>query len=384
MGACSEHSTEHGQAHGSAGHTIIATSPQAKDVISTKRYVCQIHSRRHIEVRALERGYLEEIHVQEGQRVFHDDVMFKLTPVVYQAHLDHALAEAERARIELDNAKLLLDKNVVSPQDVALAKAELARAQADVDLKEAELSFMTIQAPFDGIVDRQMQQVGSLVEEEDILTTLSDNSVMWVYFNMSEARYLEYQAMLNDPEEDLSVGLELANGNVFSEHGEIGAIEADFDNRTGNIAFRADFANEEGLLRHGQTGTILLRKTLKGALVIPQRATYEILAKRYVYVIEPALAGEPGLTPETIPPSEHAAVGGTSSHQTEPRRFGIVRQREIVIQEEMEDIYIIESGLTTGETIIFEGVSQVRDGDNVTYHFTPADSILQGLKHHAE
>ncbi|MFX8653101.1 HlyD family secretion protein, partial [Acinetobacter baumannii] len=83
----------------------------------------------------------------------------------------------------------------------------------------------------------------SLVEEGEVLTTLSDNSTMWVYFNVPEARYLEYMSDLNQRKDDLKIELVLANGSTFDQPGKIGAIEADFNNMTGNIPFRADFAN---------------------------------------------------------------------------------------------------------------------------------------------
>ena len=95
----------------------------------------------------------------------------------------------------------------------------------------------------------------------------------------------------------------LANGSKFQQIGKIGAIEAKFNNETGNIPFRADFPNPDRLLRHGQTGTVLINRTLKNAIVIPQRATFEILDKRYVYVVD---------------------------------KDDVVHQREIVIQNELD------------------------------------------------
>ena len=121
------------------------------------------------------------------------------------------------------------------------------------------MNFTTVRAPFDGIVDRLHEQQGSLIKEGDILTTLSDNSVMWVYFNVPETRYLEYMAGLDQDKEDPKIELVLANGNKFQQTGKIGAIEAQFNNETGNIPFRADFPNPDGLLRHGQTGTVLIQ-----------------------------------------------------------------------------------------------------------------------------
>ena len=338
-----------------AEHKILVTSPVAKDVISTQPYVCQIHSRNHIEVRALEGGYLEKILVKEGQAVKKGDLLFKILPVLYQAKLDSDVAEARLAEIELQNTEKLFEQKIVAQPEVSLAKAKLAKAQAKVKLAQAELDFAEVKAPFDGIVDRQHGQVGSLIEEGEILTTLSDNEVMWVYFNVPEAHYLEYKAAMDRKDEkdkeNLDIDLMLANHSKFSQTGQISAIEADFNNTNGNIAFRADFPNPQGLLRHGQTGTVLLHRTVKNALVIPQRAKFEILAKNYVFVV-----GEEN----------------------------VVHQREIVIENEQDDIYLIKNGLEAGDKIILEGLRQVRDGEKVEYEFMPPEEVLGNLKYHAE
>lgn len=356
--AAASHEEAHGEPHGEEGghpvHKVIVTSPVIRDVISTQPYVCQIRSCKHIEVRSLDGGYLEEINVNEGQAVRKGDLMFQLLATLYKAKLDTETAEAQRIEIELKNAQSLQNQGIVSPQEIAIRKAELAKAQAQVSLARAELDFASIKAPFDGIVDRQIHQLGSLIEEGEVLTTLSDNSVMWVYFNVPEARYLEYKAELDQADgrtDHLQIELKLANGQIFPEPGKIGAIEADFNNTTGNIAFRADFPNSSGVLRNGQTGTILIHRTLHGALVIPQRATFEILDKRYAYVVDEA---------------------------------GIVHQRDIEIETEQDDIFVLKSGLKEGEKIVFEGVRQVRDGEHIEYEFRDPAEILANQKYHAE
>lgn len=352
----SESDSEEGSEH--HAHKIVVTSPVKQDVINTQPYVCQIHSCKHIEVRALKGGYLQEICVKEGQAVKKGDLMFQILPTLYQAELDSEVAEAQRLQIALNNAITLNQKGIVSPQEIALKKAELAKAQAKVQLAQAELNFTSVQAPFDGIVDRQHNQLGSLIEEGDVLTTFSDNSLMWVYFNVPEARYLEYKAELKaDGADDdgndkrLQIELRLADGQIFPHKGKIGAIEADFNNVTGNIPFRADFSNPEGLLRNGQTGTILIRRHMKDVFVIPQRATFEILDKRYVYVVD----------------DDH-----------------VVHQRDITTQSEQDDIFIIEDGLHENDKIIFEGIRQVRDGEKIEYEFLAPEDILGNQKHHAE
>jgi membrane fusion protein (multidrug efflux system) len=373
LAACDTGRAQQQESHHQEQRKLVATTPVAEDVVVTRTYVSQIRSRRHIEVRAIDSGYLQQVQVQEGQAVKQGSVMFRIVPVLYQAKLDTEAAEAELAQIKFDNTKVLSAKAVVSDQEVALAKAELTRAKAKVGLAQAEFNFTALKAPFDGIVDRQYQQQGSLVNEGDVLSTLSDNQVMWVYFNVPEARYLEYKANLNGDNERLEIALKLANGEVFPQPGKIGAIEADFNNETGNIAFRADFANPDTLLRHGQTGTILIHHKVHDAIVIPQRSTFEILANKYVFVIEPdttqgdSAAGNDG---------QHAAKGGM--------KHGIVRQRQVVIQEELDDIYLIKSGLSVTDKIVFEGLRQVRDGGRVEYELQPAKEILNHLKYHAE
>lgn len=342
--------THEEEAHHEA-HKLVVTSPQVRDVTVTESYVCQIHSQRHIEICALDGGFLQEILIKEGQAVKKGDLLFKLLPVLYQARMDAEKAEADLARLEYNNTKMLSKSKVVSENEVLLLQAKLAKAQAKADLAKAELNFTEVRAPFDGIVDRQRTQLGSLIKEGDVLTTLSDNSVMWVYFNVPEAQYLDYMAGQTRHEEAPRVELALAGGSKFPQLGHIGAIEANFNNETGNIAFRADFPNPDRLLRHGQTGKILLSKVAKDAIVIPQRATFEVLAKRYLIVV-----GEDG-----------------KAHQ-----------RELTIKDELEDVFVVDQGVKVGEKIILEGARQVRDGEPVEYEFSPPEMVMANLKNKAE
>jgi membrane fusion protein, multidrug efflux system len=318
----------------------------------------------------LENGYLQDILVKEGQAVKKGDLLFKVLPTLFQAKLDSKLAEAQLAELEFNYSKKLSAENVVSTNEVALKKAKLAQAKAEAALARAELNFTNVRAPFDGIVDRLQQQLGSLIKEGDILTTLSDNRVMWVYFNVPEARYLEYMSHRGKRDEDERIELELAGGTKFQHTGKIGAIEATFNNETGNIPFRADFPNPDGLLRHGQTGTVVMHYELKDAIVIPQRATFEILAKRYVYVV----SDEDG-------DDDHK---GHDKVEDGHMKHGVVHQREIVVQHELDDVFVIQKGLKVDDRIILEGIRQVRDGEKVEYEYLAPEKALGNLKYHAE
>ena len=344
---CNAHREEH---HHQA-HKILATHPESKSVTIVQQYVCQIHSQRHIKIRALERGYLEAIKLKEGQVVNEGDLMFNVIPVLYQAKLDSEKAENNLAQLEYNYTKKLHEDRVVSENEVALKMAKVKKTEAMVMQAQAELNFATIKAPFNGIVDRLRHQQGSLVEEGEDLTTLSDNSVMWVYFNVPEKRYLEYMADIHQKDEDLQVDLVLADGNKFAKPGTIGAIEADFNNQTGTVPFRADFPNPDRLLRHGQTGNILISKVVRDAIVIPQRAVFEVLSKRYVYVVD---------------------------------ADDVAHQREIEVQNELEDVFVIKSGVGVEDKIVLEGIRQIRDGEKVEYEDRQPDQVAANLKFHAE
>jgi membrane fusion protein (multidrug efflux system) len=324
---------------------FLVTSPLKKDTVVTREYVCQIRAIQHIEVRALERGYLENIFVDEGDHIRKGQQMFKIMPLLYKAEMQKAQAEANFVEIEYQNTKSLADSNVVSKNELAMTKAKFDEAKAKLSLAQVHLDFTDIKAPFDGMMDHFYVRLGSLVNEGDLLTTLSDNSEMWVYFNVPEAEYLDYKTNLQT-ENLLKVNLAMANHHVFEYPGVVKAIEADFNNETGNIAFRATFPNPKGLLRHGETGNIEMVVPLKNAVIIPQKATFEILEKRYVYVVG---------------------------------KDNVVRSREIIIASEMPDIYVIKSGVTENERIVLEGIRKVKDGDKITYDYEDPKKVISHL-----
>lgn len=329
---------------------FLVTSPLKRDTTIIRQYVCQIRSIQHIELRALEKGYLQEIFVDEGQVVKKGQLMFKIMPLIYNAELQKAQAEARFAEIEYQNTKKLSDSNVVSPGELALAKAKFDKANAELSLAQTHLQFTEIRAPFDGIMDHFQVRLGSLVNEGDLMTTLSDNSNMWVYFNVPEAEYLDYKSHVNK-DSLLKVKLLMANNQLFNYPGVVETIEADFNNETGNIAFRATFPNPDALLRHGETGNVLVTAPLRNALIIPQKATFEILEKRYAFVVG---------------------------------KDNVVKQVEITVDSEMPDLYIIKNGLSENEKILLEGIRKVKDGDKIEYEYEDPKSVISHLKVYVE
>lgn len=328
----------------------LVTRPLQKDTTLLREYVSQIHAISHIELRALEKGYLQHIYVDEGKFVHKGQKMFQIMPLLYQAELKKAKAEADFAEIEYQNTRKLTEKSIVSKNELALAKAKLDKANAELNLAEVHLGFTEIKAPFDGIMDHFQVRLGSLVNEGDLLTTLSDNSQMWVYFNVPEAEYLDFK-MRQKKDSIMTVYLRMANNQRFPFKGKVETIEADFNNETGNIAFRATFPNPDGLLRHGETGNVLMPVPFKSAIIIPQKATFEILEKKYVYVVD-------------------------GNH--------LVHQREIQIAAEMPDLYVIGSGLKANEQILLEGIRKVRDKDKIGFDFIEPQKVVSQLKLYTE
>ena len=328
---------------------LQATTPLRVGTTVINEYVCQIHSIRHIDLRAQEKGYLQKILVDEGEHVKQGQVLFQIMPKLYEAEMNKAAAEVDFADIEYRNTKRLADSNIVSPNELEMARAKLNKAKAELALRRVHLQFTEIRAPFDGIIDRLQVRLGSLVDEGDLLTTLADNSKMWVYFNVPEAEYLNYitKAQKDQPE----VKLKMANNEEFEYPGVVETIEADFNNETGNISFRATFPNPKGILRHGQTGNIEMSVPLKGTVLIPQKATFEVLDRKYVYVI------------------------GKDNR---------VKTRDITIAAEMNDIYAVKSGLTEGDKILVEGLRKVKENDKITYDLKDPRTVISELRLPAE
>ncbi|MGE4234353.1 MAG: efflux RND transporter periplasmic adaptor subunit [Bacteriovoracia bacterium] len=317
----------------------------------SQHYVAQIKGIQHIELRAFEKGYLNEIFVDEGQFVKKGQKMFQIMPVLMNAEYEKAKAEYETSKIEYLNTKKLARQKVVSKNELALATAKFHKYEAELNLAKAHLDLTTIKAPFDGIMGTFRVRLGSLVEEGEALTTVSDISKLWVYFNVSEADYLTYieNKKGNEP---ISVRLKLANGRMYEQPGVIDTIEADFNNETGNIPFRASFPNPDLLIRHGETGNVVLSKVIDNALVIPQKATFEILDKRYVYTVG---------------------------------QDGTLEAQQITVGDEIPHLFVVHSGLTENDTVLLEGLGKVNKGEKIKPKaLQQKELVMRGLELHAE
>ena len=326
--------------------TYAVTTPMVLDTSLTKEYVSQIQSLRNIELRAQEKGFLQQIFVDEGQQVKAGQLLFKIMPKLYEAELLKAKAETKSAEIELQNTRLLADKNIVSKNELSMAEAKLEHARAEQAMAKLHLAFTEIRAPFSGTIDRIPKKVGSLIDEGELLTSLSDNSQMFVYFNVSEPEYLEYATNLKG-RADSRVRLFLANNQELPVSGAVETIESEFNHETGNIAFRARFTNPNQLLKNGETGKIRMTVPLRNALIIPQKATYELQDKIYVFVVD---------------------------------HNNVIHSRNIAVGGELPDLYVVSSGLSAKDKVLLEGVQKVKDDEKIKYAFESPEVVISQLK----
>lgn len=328
-------------------YAVLKVSPSDK-VLSTG-YSATIRGRQDIEIYPQVSGFLTKLCVEEGQAVRRGQVLFIIDQVSYKAALETAIANVEVAKASLATAQLTYDskkelfaKKVVSQFDLKTAentwltaKAQLAQAKAQEVSARNNLSYTEVKSPADGVVGTLPYRVGALVSSSlpQPLTTVSDNSDMYVYFSVTENQLLaltrqygsKTDALKNMPE----VELQLNDKSVYEEKGKIETISGVVDRSTGTASLRAVFPNKKGLLYSGTSGNVILPVNRKGSLVIPQAATFEIQDKVYIYKVVDGKA-------QSSPVSVTRVNGG---------------------QE-----YIVDSGLKEGDVIVAEGVGLLREG----------------------
>ncbi|GAB3259509.1 efflux RND transporter periplasmic adaptor subunit [Larkinella harenae] len=322
-----------------------------------REYAGNVEAVRNVELRARVGGYLDKIHVDEGQQVKKGQLLFQINQAEYQAelakakaNLKSAMAEAKTAEVEMGRVKLLVDKKVISASELELSKSKLEAAKAAIEEAESaqqnaslRLSQASVRAPFDGVINRIPFKMGSLIEEGSLLTTVSDIREVYAYFHVSEKEYLEYIKKNRPSHNGQEVDLLLADNTPYGQPGKIETMESVFDDGSGTIAFRARFPNPNKVLKHGATGKIRLKNEVNNAVLVPQKAVFEIQDKNYVYVVDTA---------------------------------NKVKMRSFVPQSRLAQFYLVKSGLEPGERVVYEGIQNIRDGMQIVPQEMSADSLL--------
>lgn len=319
-------------------------------------YPALIKGKTDIDIRPQVTGFITKVHVDEGQAVRKGQVLFTIDQVQFQAAVDQANASVASAKTAVSTAQLteqnkrmLYDKGIISEYDwqtadnaLQQAKAQLAQAQAQLTSARKNLAYTTVTAPSDGFVGKIPNREGSLASPSSAqpLTTISDNSSVYAYFSLTEKDLLTLTdggtKPLNTAIQSMpAVKIELADGTVYPLEGKVATVSGVIDNNTGSASVRALFPNPSGMLRSGNTGTIVIPVETTDVIVIPQKATFEIQDKKYVYAVNDS--NMTVTTPITV--------------------LGVNDGKN----------YVVTSGLTPGQRIVIEGVgTSVREGMPIT------------------
>lgn len=315
-------------------------------------YSARLDGQQMVEVRPQVSGLITRICIDEGQKVRKGQVLFVIDQVPYQAALAEATANVKSAEANLATAKLnlestevLREKNVVQDYDLntarnelAVAEAALAQAQAQEMSARNNLSYTEVKSPVDGVASMIAYRVGALVSSSisEPLVTLSDDSNVYAYFSLNESQITSLTEQYGSLDEFMKrmedVELQMAGGKMYGEKGHISAVSGIVTTGTGTVVLRADFPNDRGLLRSGGSATVMVPTTLAQAVVIPQSATYELQNKTFVYKV---VNGKAQSAPVTL----YRLNNGTE--------------------------YVVEEGLQPGDVIIAEGAGLVKEGVNV-------------------
>lgn len=326
---------------------VYQITPQSIDL--SEYYVADIQAQQNVEIRTRVKGYLDKIFVDEGKFVKKGQLLFGISDDLYQTQLKKAkantqytIAEAKSAELTMKNIKLLVEKGVVNKTELDMAKAKyesliakVEEAKADEQTAAINLSHALIRAPFDGFLDRIPFKTGSVLNEGELLTSISDVNNMNVYFKVSEKEYLDLMKL--SPKEGFSangyqVNLVLADGSIFPNEGKIETIEGDFETGTGSIGIRAKFQNMNRLLKHNLSGKIKLTRKRENAIIVPQKATFEIQDKTYVFILD---------------------------------KGNKVTSKAIKPIKRIDEYYLVEDTDLGGKIIVYEGIQSIKSGDKI-------------------
>lgn len=328
-------------------YDVMILSPTSRELHSV--YSATIRGKQDIDIRPKVSGYITDIMVREGSVVRKGQPLFVIDQAQYEAELQTAKANVDVARAVVDAAALTLDskeelyrQKIISEFDLQMArtalsrqKAELAQAKARETNARNNFEYTIVKSPADGVIGTLPFRVGALVSPSDAtpLTSVSDNSEMYVYFSMAESQVLaltrRYGSLDNAISQLPEVSLQLSDGSVYEHTGRIEAISGILDATTGTVSLRAKFPNRNRLLLSGGSGNILLPHRQEDCCVIPQSATFEVQDMTYAF-----------------------KYSGGKAKATIVSVFGISDGKE----------YVVQSGLAPGDTIIVEGVGLLKDG----------------------
>jgi len=341
-----------------AGQGAPAAKPYPVIEIPTKTltafnsYPVNIEGIVNSEVRAKVSGYITDVLVDEGQKVSKGQTLFKLETQSLNQDAQAAKANVNAAQVEVDKLKPLVEKEIISSVQLETAKAKLAQAQSNYQSVLANIGYANIKSPVNGYVGSVNLREGALVSPSSMepLTTVTDISKVYAYFSMNETDYLDFiqnkdgKTLQERIEAMPKVKLELANGSIYEQEGKIETINSQVNQNTGSISFRAVFDNPSRMLTNGNSGRVLIPETYENVVVVPQTSTFERQGSVLVMKL---------------------GKGDT------------VISSKIITKAKVNNLYVVESGIEKGETIVAKGVNKIRPNTKIQPQSTPFDSIAK-------
>ncbi len=323
----------------------VSTSNETLD----KSYSATIRGRQDIDIYPQISGKITSVRVKEGEVVRKGQTLFVIDRVPYEAALRVAEANlaaakvgVESAELEYNSTKELFANDVVSSYELQQSLNSLHSAQATLAQMEAQqidaannLSYTEVTSPSNGVVGTIPYREGALVSASMAtpLTTVSDNSEMYVYFSMDENSLLDMLQQYGSVEKALAqmpdVQLQLSNGSIYNHTGRVESISGVISQTTGTVSLRAIFANPDRLLHSGANGSILFPEHYDNVITIPQESTFELQDKVLVYKVED----------------------------------GVTRSTQITVSPISDGRkYIVTGGLEVGDQIIAAGAGLLKEG----------------------
>jgi len=348
-------------------YPVLTVMPRSTTLYSD--YPATIQGQQNIEIRPKIDGYIERIYVDEGATVRKGQPLFQISAPQYeqevrtaQANIKIAQADVNTARMEVERIRPLVEKNIISQYELQKAQfalqarqAALAQAQATLANARTNLGYTRVTSPVNGVVGALPHKIGSLVSSNtpEPLTTVSNIGNIYAYFSINEKQALEFSSSTPGAtvEKRLAtippVALILSNGSAFPHKGRIETASGMINTETGSISVRATFPNPGNIIRSGSSGMVRIPQQVDSAILIPQKATYEIQGKKFVYVVEST---------------------------------GTVRSAEIRVMESGNGQYfVVEQGLNPGDRIVLEGVASLREGAPIQPRMVNTDSLYQQI-----
>lgn len=311
-----------------------------EDATVYQEFTANLEGRQNVDIRPKVNGFIQKVYVDEGQQVSKGQLLFRLETNSLSQDAAAAKANVNAAQVEVDRLKPLVERGIIGAVQLETAKARLAQAKSAYGSIAANIGYASITAPVSGFVGSLPYKEGALVSmtSPEPLTTVSDTRVMRAYFSLNEKQMIDFArtfkgATLAEKIKNIpAVTLLLADNSEYEVKGKIETINGQADPETGTTRFRAEFDNPQAVLRSGGTGIVRIPVVHKASILVPQNAVMDMQGKKLVYVV-----GEGNKVKSKI-----VKTNGVSGLN-----------------------FIVSEGLAPGEKIVVEGVSKLRDDQQI-------------------